>query len=293
MATMSSHSLFKEILNPLNVQELVRAWLKEDSPNFDIAGCVLGADDSTAVLLGKSSGILAGAPFFDAVFKELSCVVDWIMDDGDPIHPVAQVARVSGKPKDILLGERVALNCISRASGVATAARRIVERVREEMWEGEIAGTRKTTPGFRMVEKYALIVGGAMPHRYDLSSMIMLKDNHIWACGSIEKAVKECRQKAGSSYKIEVECQNLDETCEAAGAGADIVMLDNMGGTELHSVADKLKKLFPHLKIEASGGIDEGNIRKYLSPNVDVISLGCLTHGYPVLDFSLKIYPAE
>ena len=174
------------VLHPISLRHLAREWLKEDTPNFDYGGFVVGEKEETAVLLIKSAGVLAGQPFFNAVFKELECTVQWEnVQEGSYHEPIKQLATVSGKVRQILLGERVALNVIARASGIATAAQRLQKLVNKVGWHGEVAGTRKTTPGFRMVEKYALLVGGISTHRYDLSSMIMLKDNHIWTAGSI------------------------------------------------------------------------------------------------------------
>ncbi len=175
------------VLHPLRVQEAVRSWLLEDTPGFDYGGFVVGENIATAVLLCKGEGILAGVPFFTAVFSELGCTVEWLRHEGDFVKPVSKVAYVRGKTRHILLGERVALNCLTRASGIATYAHRLSQAASQNRWHGEIAGTRKTTPGFRIVEKYSLLVGGISTHRNDLSSMIMLKDNHIWAAGNIAK----------------------------------------------------------------------------------------------------------
>ena len=180
------------VLHPVTIRHLAREWLKEDTPNFDYGGFVVGEREETAVLLMKSPGVLAGRPFFDAIFKELECTVTWNdISEGSYVESVKAIATVSGKVRQILLGERVALNIISRASGIASAARRLRTIAKDLGWKGEVAGTRKTTPGFRLVEKYALLVGGVSTHRYDLSSMIMLKDNHIWSAGSICQ-VPEC-----------------------------------------------------------------------------------------------------
>lgn len=172
---------FEQLLTPLSLQQLARSWLAEDTPSFDYGGCVVGDRQEEAVLLCKSAGVLAGRPFVDAVFSQLGCRVDWLRREGEQLHPICEVARVSGPARRLLLGERVALNCLARASGVATAARRIADIQRRHGWKGEVVGTRKTTPGFRLVEKYALLVGGMGTHRHDLSSMVMLKDNHIWS----------------------------------------------------------------------------------------------------------------
>ena len=180
---MTSDPKYCHLLHPLRLQELARAWLLEDTPTFDYGGFVVGESLETAVLLCKSPGVLAGAPFFEAVFKELDCTVTWLHCEGTWLEPVTKAALVKGKVRNILLGERVALNCLARASGIATGARKLKNATNS--WHGSVAGTRKTTPGFRMVEKYSLLVGGIDTHRNDLSSMIMLKDNHIWTAGSI------------------------------------------------------------------------------------------------------------
>ena len=277
------------LLHPVSVRKLVCQWLEQDTPSFDYGGFVVGEAEETALLLCKSQGILAGVPFFDAIFEELGCKVEWLYNEGSEVSSICTVAKVTGKVNKILLGERTALNCITRASGIATKVKRLGQLKEKEEWHGEIAGTRKTTPGFRMVEKYALLVGGVSTHRYDLSSMIMLKDNHIWTAGNITQAVKDARKVGGFSVKIEVECRSVEEAREAAIAGADIVMLDNFIPEALHKAAGVLKKEFPKLIIEASGGINEGTITEYFGPNVDVISMGSLTQGYSTVNFSLKI----
>lgn len=285
------HNLnISHVLHPLTIRHLAREWLKEDTPNFDYGGFVVGEKEETAVLLQKSPGVLAGQPFFDSVFQELDCTVVWEnVLEGSFNEPVKTIATVSGKVRQILLGERVALNILSRASGIATAAYKLRKIVKKLGWMGEVAGTRKTTPGFRLVEKYALLVGGVSTHRYDLSSMVMLKDNHIWTAGSISQAVKDARVVGGFSTKIEVECRSVEHAEEAARAGCDVVMLDNFSPEALAKGAATLKAKFPKLIIEASGGITEANIADYCDKNVDVISLSRLTQGYDTVDFSLKV----
>ena len=277
------------LLHPTSLRQRVQQWLAEDTPSFDYGGFVVGENEETAVLLCKSRGILAGVPFFDAIFRELGCKVEWVFSEGVQVEPMTTVAKVTGRVNKILLGERVALNCITRASGIATKAKSLVKLKEDHNWHGEIAGTRKTTPGFRIVEKYALLVGGVSTHRYDLSSMIMLKDNHIWTAGSVTRAVQDARGVGGFSIKIEVECRSIEEAREAASAEADIVMLDNFEPKALHRAAEVLKKEFPHLLIEGSGGVTIENIAQYFGPHVDVISMGSLTQGYGTVNFSLKI----
>jgi len=256
---------------------------------------VVGDAPQSARLLLKSPGVLAGKPFCQAVFDYLGCTVAWeehyeegdYVDD-DIVLPVC-VAVISGPVHKLLQGERTALNALSRCSGVATQARSAVMQARALGWKGHVAGTRKTTPGFRIVEKYGLLVGGAATHRLDLSQMVMLKDNHIWATGSITNAVTKAKEAAGFSQKIEVECQSLEEALEAAAAGADIVMLDNFEPSRLKRDAATFKAQFPHILVEASGGITTETMQDYLCDHVDIISQGRLTQGYPCIDFSLKI----
>ena len=199
------------------------------------------------------------------------------------------LATVTGPVSHLLRGERTALNTLSRCSGVATLSNKCKQIADKHNWKGMVAGTRKTTPGFRLVEKYGLLVGGCATHRLDLSQMIMLKDNHIWSCGSITNAVKKAATVAGFTQKIEVECQSLEEALEAAEAGAHIIMLDNFKPQQLKRDAAILKSKYPHVIVEASGGITMETMSDYFDENVDVISQGKLTQGYECVDFSLKI----
>ena len=280
-------------LPPHSVRSLIRQWLAEDTPSFDCGGFVVGDKEDEAWLLCKSRGVLSGCPFFQAVFDELDCSVQWHQREGDLLEPTnglpCRAATIRGKARNLLLGERVALNTVCRSSGISSVARHLRELADKAGWKGEIAGTRKTTPGFRLVEKYALLVGGVSTHRYDLSSMIMLKDNHIWSVGGIKSAIERARQVGGFSLKIEVECRSLDEAIEACQCGADVVMLDNFKPLDLHETAKQVKECFPHVIMEASGGIQPDNIQEYFSSHIDVISMGSLTQGYPVVDFSMKI----
>ncbi|KAG7485293.1 nicotinate-nucleotide pyrophosphorylase [carboxylating] [Solea senegalensis] len=319
-ASLRLHSA--NAIPPHTLTQLARRWLAEDTPNFDPAGVCVGSREVEARLLCKTpNSILAGRPFFTAVFTEVGCTVDWTYQEGADIGPdaVTVTAVVRGPARCLLLGERPALNCLARASGIATRCSQLQAAAAAGGWHGEVAGTRKTTPGFRLVEKYAMLVGGVAMHRQDLSGMVMLKDNHVWASGSISEAVKAARSVCGFSSKIEVECCSAEQGREAAAAGADIVMLDNFKPQvkeastscliftayvphkhtplsplqELHAAARSLKTEFPTVLIESSGGIDPENLSLYLSPHVDIISLGCVTQGCPVVDFSLKVQKPE
>ncbi|WVR05728.1 nicotinate-nucleotide diphosphorylase (carboxylating) [Kwoniella sp. DSM 27419] len=277
----------------------VQKWFAEDTPSFDWAGFVVGEEEQEAILWGKSGGVLAGVPFFDEVFKQVDCTVEWLMAEGSVVPPdtKTKVAIVRGKARQLLLGERVALNTLARCSGIASVSRRFRDLARAEGWKGTVAGTRKTTPGFRLVEKYGMMVGGVDPHRHDLSSMVMLKDNHIWATGSIAAAVQTVRRVAGFSLLVNVECQNYDEADEAIAAGANIVMLDNLVGEDLHGAAKKLKDKWRgkgrEFLIETSGGIVEGSLQGRIGPDIDILSTSAVHQSCPHVDFSLKIQPKK
>lgn len=285
---------FRNLLPP-NYTSIVQDWLREDCPSFDVGGFVVGDKEETAHLLCKTSGVLAGVPWAEEVFNIMGLQYEWHETEGTYIDLTALpekkkvIATITGKCRNVLLAERTALNILSRASGIATAARRAQQQKEAHGWHGFVAGTRKTTPGFSKVEKYALLVGGVATHRLDLSQMVMLKDNHIWSTGSITNAVKLARKAAGFSSRIEVECQSVEEACEAAAAGADIVMLDNFSSEDIEAAAAAVKKQYSHILIEASGGITEENLPRYMNPSVDIISRGSFTQGYACLDFSMKI----
>ncbi|KAI9008780.1 Quinolinate phosphoribosyl transferase [Phycomyces nitens] len=281
----------------INYRALVTQYLEEDVPSFDYGGYVVGEDEQEALLYCKAEGVLAGVPFFDEVFRQLDCKVEWHNQEGEWIKPEGGkqvIARVTGKARNILLGERTALNIISRCSGIALRARKVHELQKAKGFTGVIAATRKTTPGFRLVEKYGVLVGGLDTHRMDLSSMVMLKDNHIWSSGSITKAVKQARSVCGFALKIEVECQSEEEADEAIAAGADIVMLDNFSGAGLQSAAKSIKERWAekgvkHFLIESSGGITYETCASYFCKDIDVLSMSTITQGVPHVDFSLKI----
>eukprot|EP00741_Cyanophora_paradoxa_P009337 tig00000144_g9045.t1 len=278
-----------EHLLPPALPSLVESWLREDIPSFDVGGYTVGENVLTANLLGKGHGVLAGVPFFNEVFRQLQCEVTWLVGEGEKFAPITKLAIVRGKARHILMGERTGLNILARACGIATVARKVVDDVRSVGWKGSLAGTRKTTPGFRLVEKYALVVAGADTHRMDLSCMIMLKDNHIAACGSIPAAIQKARSAGGFSLKIEVECSSVEDAKTACKAGADIVMLDNLSAENLKIAAKDVKTAYPSVLLEASGGITPDTVKNFACDNVDIISLGCLTQGVPTVDISLKI----
>ncbi|PRT53041.1 Nicotinate-nucleotide pyrophosphorylase [carboxylating] [Wickerhamiella sorbophila] len=275
-------------------KQTVAEWLAEDVPSFDVGGLVVGSDLRTATLWCKQSGRLAGVPFANEVFKQCGLEVEWLCEEGTDIEASGDnkvaVAKVKGPANALLLSERTALNLLSRSSGVATQSRDVLSLARKAKYPGIIAGTRKTTPGLRLVEKYAMAVGGIDMHRYDLSSMIMLKDNHVWSTGSITNAVKAARDYAGFSVKIEVECQSEEEADEAILAGADIVMLDNFSQEGIRITASSLKQKYgSKVLLECSGGLRADNLESFLCKDVDIYSTSWVHQGTGVIDFSLKI----
>lgn len=266
----NAHGAAAHLLPP-SWRTQVTAWLAEDTPSFDYGGFVVGEVERTATLWAKSPGVLAGKPFFNEVFTQCGCTVEWHAEDGDFIDPAGagktSVATVRGPARGVLLGERVALNTLARCSGVATRSRELVDRLREAGYNGIVAGTRKTTPGFRLVEKYGMLVGGADAHRMDLSAMVMLKDNHVWSRGSISEAVAAAKAVAGFSIKVEVEVQSEAEADEAIGAGADVVMLDNFTGDGVRVAARSIKERWSgkrHFLLEVSGGLRADNVAPYV-----------------------------
>ncbi|PWY79346.1 nicotinate-nucleotide pyrophosphorylase [Aspergillus sclerotioniger CBS 115572] len=304
-------------LLPDNYKRLITAWLEEDCPSFDYGGFVVGESEGEARLLGKSEGILAGVPFFDEVFSQLGCTVTWHIPETTPISPITHIATVRGPIRKILLGERVALNILARCSGIATKTSTLVTALRAHGWAGTLAGTRKTTPGFRVVEKYGILVGGADPHRHDLSAMTMLKDNHVWACANnsaakdggsavkvvgeqeggivaaIPRAVQAAKAVGGFATKVEVECRSLEEAGAAIEAGADVIMLDNFTPEGVRDAARRLKEEWKGKEkaflIEVSGGLNEGNAALYACPDVDILSTSSIHQGTGIVDFSLKV----
>jgi len=281
-------------LLPPSWKTQVAAWLAEDTPSFDYGGFVVGEAEREAFLLGKGkqTAVLAGVPFFTEIFEQLGCKVEWHLQEGEEFDPIKHVATVRGKVRYLLLGERVALNLLARCSGIATKSKRVKDLARGYGYKGIIAGTRKTTPGFRLVEKYGMLVGGIDTHRHDLSSMIMLKDNHIWSHGSITAAIQQARAVGGFSLLLDVEVQSEAEADEAIDAGADVVMLDNIEGDELLSVARRLKEKWSGKRkflFETSGNITEANLQERAINEIDILSTSAVHQSVQHIDFSLKI----
>lgn len=280
-------------------QQIVE-YLNEDVPSFDFGGYVVGNKAETASLYMKQEGLICGVPFASEVFKECKLQVEWVRKEGEYVSSdeikaaggKIVIATVKGAANHILLAERTALNLLARASGIATQSYITKKLAVESGYKGIIAGTRKTTPGLRHVEKYAMLIGGVDTHRYDLSSMVMLKDNHITSTGSITKAVEAARGVCGFAIKIEVEVSSEKDACEAIEAGADVIMLDNFSGDTLQASARRLKDSYGGKReflIECSGGLTLDNLKDFLCNDVDIYSTSSIHQGCKIVDFSLKI----
>ena len=271
----------------LHFDEAILNALKEDIPWEDVSANAVVSEGAkgSAQLLAKADGVLAGLHVFARTF----CLLDEDMqvvlhkNEGDEVKKGELVAEVTGNMRAILSGERTALNFLQRMSGIATYTRRAVKLL--EGSKTKLVDTRKTTPNLRVFEKYAVGIGGAGNHRFNLSDGVLLKDNHIGAAGGVKKAVEAAKAYAPFVRKIEVEVENLDMCREAVEAGADIIMLDNMSVEDMKAA---VKMIDGRALTECSGNITKENIAKIVETGVDFVSSGALTHSAPILDLSLK-----
>lgn len=271
----------------INADRLIRMALEEDITSEDLStNCVMSEYQKGQVeLICKQDGIIAGLGVFRRVFELLDETVSFQMDvqDGDEVKNGQKMAVVTGDIRALLSGERTALNYLQRMSGIATYTRSIVKLL--EGSKTTLLDTRKTTPNMRIFEKYAVKVGGGSNHRFNLSDGVMLKDNHIGAAGGITQAVQRAKAYASFVHKIEVEVENLDMVREAADAGADIIMLDNMSPEEMK---EAIRIIDGRALTECSGNVTRENIQKMIDVGVDYVSSGALTHSAPIMDISLK-----
>ena len=277
------------LLNPIYTDNLIKQALLEDINYIDAATDYLIPQDQLgrAVFMAKADGIVCGVDVAMRVFEVLDSrdfEYKIFKNDGEHVSYGDIIAELSGPVRTLLKGERTALNLIQHMSGIATAANKIVRLVEDT--GVSIADTRKTLPGLRSLQKYAVTVGGAKNHRYNLSDGAMLKDNHIDAGGGITNAVAALRKRLGHMIKIEVEVRNLDELKEAIEAKADVIMLDNM---DVETMKRAVGITDGRALLEASGGITEETIREVAETGVDIISIGALTHSVKAFDISMKI----
>ena len=276
------------ILPDFYVDDLIKNAIKEDINYIDVATDYLLDENevSEAVFVAKADGVLCGIDAAMRVFQLLdnsfTCVLH--KKDGDVIKNGDLIAELKGKTVKLLKGERTALNLIQHMSGIATLTN---ECVKETIGTpATIADTRKTLPGLRSLQKYAVTCGGGRNHRYNLSDCAMLKDNHIDAKGGITPAVKALREKIGHTVKIEVETRTLDEVKEALAAGADIIMLDNMSN---ETMAEAVKIVDGKALLEASGNLTKERLRSVAQLGVDILSIGALTHSVTAFDISMRM----
>jgi nicotinate-nucleotide pyrophosphorylase (carboxylating) len=274
-------------MNTLDFDDFLKSALREDVGTGDIttASCVPEDAVSRGVFRAKEAGVVCGAGLLARVFALLDggVAVTALINDGERAAPGDVIAEISGPSRAILTGERVALNLLQRLSGIATRTAEAVARVAGT--NARVADTRKTTPGLRVLEKYAVRCGGGVNHRFGLSDGVLIKDNHIAAAGGIANAVARARERVPHTLKIEVETETLAQVEEALAAKADVIMLDNMTAAQM---AEAVRLIAGRALTEASGNMGDRDLRAVAEAGVDIISVGALTHSVRALDISLK-----
>ncbi len=271
----------------LVADDLILQALREDITFEDVSTASVCPEprEAQVQLIAKAAGVIAGLDVFERAFTLLDPAthVEALVADGETVEPGQHLATVHGDARVLLSGERVALNYLQRMSGIATYTSQMASALAGT--NTVLVDTRKTTPGMRVFEKAAVAIGGGRNHRYNLSTAVMLKDNHIDAAGGVRQAVVAAREHASFTCTVEVECENLEMVREAVDAGADIIMLDNMDHAQM---AEAIALIDGRAKTEVSGNVDASNIRGLADLGVDYISSGALTHSAPILDLSLK-----
>ncbi len=271
----------------LNAEPLILSALREDISSEDVSTNAVMPERrlGEVELIAKQDGVVAGLPVFEKVFKILDESTDVALEasDGDEVKKGQRLGTVRGDIRVLLSGERTALNYLQRMSGIATYTRQVSSLL--EGTRTKLLDTRKTTPNNRIFEKYAVRIGGGNNHRYNLSDGVLLKDNHIGAAGGVAEAVRMAKAYAPFVRKIEVEVETLEQVAEAADAGADIIMLDNMDHA---TMARAIGIIAGRAEVEVSGNVTKENIAALVDLGVDYISSGALTHSSPILDLSLK-----
>lgn len=277
-------------LSNLHIEKFVRMALEEDlGHGFDITSNILipAREHATAVLKSRENGVLAGLMLALSAFSLTDIDFDLTVhkQDGDALQAGDVIAEIHGPARSMLTAERVALNYLTHLSGIASLTQKFVKEI-EGTWS-EICDTRKTLPGLRLLQKYAVSVGGGANHRFGLDDAVLIKDNHIAVAGSIDEALNQAKMLAGHMQKIEIEVDTLDQLQEVVSNGnADVVLLDNMTSEKLKQAVELCKN---QLQTEASGGVSLQNVRKTAETGVDYISVGALTHSAPILDIGLDI----
>ena len=269
------------------LDKLLRSWLREDIGRGDLTSEAIFSAEQTgrADLVARQSFLVAGAELIAArTFRvqNPAVVAENALADGSRVVPGDVLLSVSGPVVDLLKAERVALNLLQRISGVATCTAEFVDKVKG--YPVRICDTRKTTPGLRMLEKYGVVAGGGSNHRFNLTDGILIKDNHIAACGSIQEAVQRVRRRVPHTIKIEVETDTIEQVKECLSCGVDIIMLDNM---DPETTREAVGIIAGKALVEASGGITLENVEAVAATGVDIISIGALTHSAPACDIGM------
>ena len=269
----------------------IERFLQEDISNGDITSDLF--IDSTSVsdaqILSREPGLLSGRKELTQIFDYFNIKSNWSFQDGEYFDSNTQIVKLNGSSKSLLLSERVSLNLLGHMSGIATSTNHAVTITKKISPNTNISATRKTLPGLRKYEKYSVIVGGGLPHRYDLNEMILIKDNHHKLITNLKESVNTARDKIDSNKKIELEVDSLESALNAVDLDVDIILLDNMTPEDISKFILKLKQLSEPPLTEASGGINFSNLESYASTQVDIISMGTLTHSSKSIDFSLQI----
>ncbi len=270
------------------LRTVIRAALQEDIGRRDVttAAVLTGGETGRAQAVAKSDMVVAGLEVFRETFLSLDAtlVFTGLCEDGRPAAPGDVLAEISGRLASILTAERVALNLFQRMCGIASVTSRYVAAI--EGTGAKILDTRKTLPGLRVLDKYAVKVGGGFNHRFGLDDGVLIKDNHIAAAGGIREALMRIRGQVPHTMKVEVEVRNRQELAEALGSGADVIMLDNMSPDDMKAAVFLVGGAIP---LEASGNVTLANVRQIAETGVDYISVGALTHSVTAADISLKI----
>lgn len=268
------------------VDLIIENTLEEDLGSGDVTTDAIFSVDETceALIIGKEEGIIAGIPIAERVFQKLApeVTVAQKLKDGEHVNPGDEILVIKGSIHAVLSGERLSLNLLQRMSGIATATSKYVAAI--SGYRTRILDTRKTAPGLRVLDKYAVSIGGGCNHRFGLYDAVLIKDNHIDFAGNISNAVEIVRSKYQSKFKVEVETSTLDEVREALKAGADIIMLDNM---TVEMMKEAVRIINGKSIAEASGGITLDTVRQIADTGVDFISVGAITHSSPALDIGL------
>ena len=276
------------MLNFRSIDPLIELAFAEDIGIGDITteATVPPLQHGLGTILTETAGVIAGLPIAERVFTKLDSGLDFrmLVTDGDHVESMTSIARVEGSAKSILTGERIALNFLQRLSGTATLTDRFVAATSQ--YDTKIIDTRKTTAGWRALQKYAVRVGGGDNHRFGLYDGVLIKDNHIVAAGGIAKAIGQARSAAPHTMQIEVEVETLDQVTEAEAAGADIILLDNM---PMHFMKAAVEKIGKNTLTEASGGITLDMVEAVAATGVNFISVGALTHSAMPLDIRLDL----